>query len=86
MARPVAADHEFAQAEDLTLSYHFNEIQIYGHSHFAIEPENVGDFVDLDFLYMIGDRTGTIHIGDNQVRRNRRQGCLMSYKKPGVVM
>lgn len=65
---PTSHTHAFAHAMGLQLSYHFSEIQIYGATHFAIETENVGDPLDLDFLYMIGDRTGTIHIGDQQVR------------------
>ena len=48
-------------------SFWFNELQIYGSAHFAIEPEHVDTEVDLHFLYMIGDRTGTVHIGNKQV-------------------
>ena len=46
--------------------FHFNELQIYGAAHLAVLPEPVNTPVDIFFLYMIGDRTGTMHIGDNQ--------------------
>lgn len=47
--------------------FHFEEVQIYGAAHIAVLPEPVGTPVDIFFLYMIGDRTGTMHIADNQV-------------------
>ncbi|KAL4226615.1 hypothetical protein ACF0H5_014598 [Mactra antiquata] len=47
--------------------FSFHELQIYGAAHFAILPEPIDTPVDLYFLYMIGDRTGTIHIGNQQV-------------------
>ena len=47
--------------------FHFNEIQIYGAAHLAILPEPYNTAVDIFFLYMIGDRTGTMHIADKQV-------------------
>lgn len=48
-------------------SFSFNELQIYGAAHMAVLPERVGTPVDIFFLYMIGDRTGTMHIADQQV-------------------
>ena len=45
--------------------YEFNELQIYGRAHLAIESE--GDKADIFFHNMIGDRTGAIHVGPNQV-------------------
>lgn len=46
--------------------FSFNELQIYGAAHLAVLPEPVNTPVDIFFLYMIGDRTGTMHVGDNQ--------------------
>lgn len=48
-------------------AFHFNELQIYGTAHMAVLPEPVGTPVEIFFLYMIGDRTGTMHIGSVQV-------------------
>ena len=61
---PEAAYNNFTNGK---FSFRFNELQIFGAAHFAIEPEDVSTEVDLHFLYMIGDRTGTVHIGNNQV-------------------
>ena len=61
---PEAAYNNFTNGK---FSFRFNELQIFGAAHFAIEPEDVNTKVDLYFLYMIGDRTGTVHIGNNQV-------------------
>ena len=47
--------------------YNFNELQIYGDAHFAVLPHPGDTPVDIFFLYMIGDRTGTVHLGDAQV-------------------
>ena len=52
--------------------FHFEEIQIYGAAHLAVLPEPVGTVVDLFFTNMIGDRTGTVHLGDGQVMDLRR--------------
>jgi hypothetical protein len=48
-------------------SFSFNELQIYGAAHMAVLPDPVGTLVDIFFLYMIGDRTGTMHIDNQQV-------------------
>ena len=61
---PVSAYNE---VKGNTFSFWFNELQIYGAAHFAIKPEHENTNVELYFLYMIGDRTGTVHIGDKQV-------------------
>ena len=61
---PESAYNNFTDGK---FSFWYNELQIYGGAHLAIEPENVDTEVDLFFLYMIGDRTGTVHIGNNQV-------------------
>ena len=52
--------------------FRFNELQIFGAAHLAIEPEDVDTEVDIHFLYMIGDRTGTVHLGNKQVMDLRR--------------
>ena len=49
-------------------NYRFEELQIYGDAHFAILTEPHNKDSELFFLYMIGDRTGTVHLGENQVR------------------
>ena len=54
-------------------SFSFNELQIYGAAHMAVLPEPVGTLVDIFFLYMIGDRTGTMHIDNQQVMDLERQ-------------
>ena len=61
---PESAYNNFTNGK---FEFHFNELQIYGAAHLAIEPEHVDTEVDLFFLYMIGDRTGTVHIGNKQV-------------------
>ena len=48
-------------------NYTFDEIQIYGNAHLAIQTASIGDPVDFFFHNMIGDRTGCIHIGAGQV-------------------
>lgn len=48
-------------------NYHFNELQIYGNAHIAILPEVVSNETDFHFINMIGDRTGTVHVGPQQV-------------------
>lgn len=54
--------HEFAKG----LNYHFEELQIYGGVHLAIH-EQFGGKPSLYFRHMIGDRTGTIHVGSDQL-------------------
>ena len=60
---PESSRNEF---NDGKFSFSFNEVQIYGAAHFAVLPDPVGTPVDIFFLYMIGDRTGTMHIGNLQ--------------------
>lgn len=54
--------HEFAK----DLNYHFEELQIYGGVHLAIH-ETTGVKPSLHFRHMIGDRSGTIHVGKDQL-------------------
>ena len=61
---PQSSRHFFAGGN---LSYNFNELQIYGSAHLAILVEPFPSPTDLFFLYMIGDRTGTVHLGNQQV-------------------
>lgn len=61
---PESGTHYFAGGG---YKYSFNELQIYGDAHLAILPEPVGTPVDVFFLYMIGDRSGTVHLSDKQV-------------------
>jgi hypothetical protein len=60
---PESGYNKFANGKFL---FSFNELQIYGAAHMAVLPEPVGTPVDIFFLYMIGDRTGTMHIADQQ--------------------
>ena len=60
---PQSGTHRFAGG---THDYHFEELQIYGAAHVAILTEPVNTNATLFFLYMIGDRSGTFHIGKNQ--------------------
>lgn len=61
---PESAKHYFANGNG---SFHFEELQIYGGAHVAMLTEPVDTKADLFFRYMIGDRTGTFHVGMNQV-------------------
>jgi hypothetical protein len=36
-------------------------------AHLAFLPEPLNQEVDVYFLYMIGDRSGTVHLGNKQV-------------------
>ena len=60
---PQSGRHFFANG---TYTYHFEELQMYGAAHAAILTHPVDSYAELFFLYMIGDRTGTFHIGFNQ--------------------
>ena len=60
---PQSGVHDFANG---MLDYHFEELQIYGSAHVAILTDPVDTNATLFFLYMIGDRSGTFHIGRNQ--------------------
>ena len=63
---PESGIHHFA---DHKHNFHFEELQIYSNAHMGIWPRSRSDTrnVSLFFRYMIGDRTGMIHIGDKQV-------------------
>jgi hypothetical protein len=61
---PVSGSHFFAGGG---YKYHFHELQMYGAAHLAFLPEPVDHETDVFFLYMIGDRSGTVHLGNNQV-------------------
>ena len=47
--------------------YHLDELQIFGNAHLAILPKPFTEGALLDFRYMIGDRSGVIHVGPYQV-------------------
>jgi hypothetical protein len=55
--------HDFALNNH---SFYFEELQIYGSAHLAFvsEPEDLE--IDIFYRHMIGDRTGVIHLGNNQ--------------------
>lgn len=52
--------------------FRFEELQIYGNAQLAVLPKPVTKGSNLHFLHMIGDRTGFIHVGPNQVMDLRR--------------
>lgn len=47
-------------------NYYFEELQIYGNAHLAALQEPLATSASIYFENMIGDRTGTLHIGPNQ--------------------
>lgn len=61
---PLSGNHVFANSSYI---YHFEELQIYGKAHLAMWPpeSNINTLIDVFFLYMIGDRSGTVHLGRN---------------------
>ena len=61
--------HAFANGKD---DFHFEELQIYAGAHFAILTNPPERPASLFFRHMIGDRTGTIHVGPNQVMDLKR--------------
>lgn len=61
---PQSVVHPFAK---MVGDFHFEELQIYGGTHLAVLTDPVGERASLFFLYMIGDKTGTVHISQNQV-------------------
>ena len=61
---PESGRRDFANG---SFKFNINELQIYGAAHLAVLPEPIGTPVDIYFLYMIGDRTGTMHVGAAQV-------------------
>lgn len=52
--------------------FHFDEFQIFGRAQLAIEPYTASR-PELFFRDMIGDRTGAIHVGPNQVGKKIHQ-------------
>ena len=59
--------HHFA---DNRHKFHFEELQVYGGAHLALWPNPVNNSnknVSLFFKYMIGDRSGMVHVGGLQV-------------------
>ena len=56
-----------------TNKYYFDELQIYGNAHLAVLTNPVGSNASIYFENMIGDRTGAIHVGANQVMDLKRQ-------------
>ena len=67
---PESGDHFFAGGG---YKYHFHEFQMYGAAHLAFLPEPLNQEVDVYFLYMIGDRSGTVHLGNKQVMDLNRE-------------
>ena len=67
---PESGDHFFAGGG---YKYHFQEFQMYGAAHLAFLPEPLNHEVDVYFLYMIGDRSGTVHLGNKQVMDLNRE-------------
>ena len=61
---PDSGIHRFADRES---RFHFEELQVYGKAHLAIWPrEGRERNISLFFRYMIGDRTGMVHVGPDQ--------------------
>lgn len=56
------AKHVFAK----DLNYHFEELQLRDDAHLAFHSADANAKVSLYFRHMIGDRSGTLHIGGNQ--------------------
>mgnify|MGYP001792443867 CR=1 FL=1 len=59
---PSSGEHSFAGNQ----SYHFEELQMYGNAHLAVRTEPYNQAASLFFRDMIGDRTCTIHVANNQ--------------------
>ena len=58
---------------DQSQRFHFEELQIYGGAHVAITSSNITNrSTSLFFSFMIGDRSGTVHVGDRQSMDLRR--------------
>ena len=66
---PESGKHHFANRGQ---DFHFEELQIYGGAHLAILTEPAGKSASLFFKHMIGDRSGVVHVGLNQVMNLRR--------------
>ena len=66
-----SGEHVFA---DQSNRFHFEELQIYGGAHLAITSSNITNHeTSLFFAFIIGDRSGTVHIGDRQSLDLRRK-------------
>ena len=52
---------------DGSVVFHFNELQIFGRAQMAIVTAPPGHQVNLTFENMIGDRSGSVHVGNAQV-------------------
>lgn len=59
---PSSGEHSLAGNQN----YHFEELQIYGGAHLAILTDPPSRAASVFFRHMIGDRSGTIHVGYNQ--------------------
>ena len=59
---PSSGEHNFSRNQN----YYFEELQIYGAAHLAVLTEPHNRSATIYFRNMIGDRTGTIHVGYNQ--------------------
>lgn len=59
---PSSGDHALAGNQN----YHFEELQMYGGAHLGILTDPHSRAASVFFRHMIGDRSGTIHIGYNQ--------------------
>ena len=59
---PSSGQHNFSGDQN----YHFEELQIYGGAQLAILTEPHNRSASIFFRNMIGDRSGTIHVGYNQ--------------------
>ena len=58
-----SGEHRFAK----DMNYHFEELQIYGGAHVAVHELLGNTSASLRFRHMIGDRSGTVHVGTNQL-------------------
>ena len=58
-----SVEHEFAK----DMNYHFEELQIYGGAHLAVHELFQNKSASLHFRHMIGDRSGTVHVGTGQL-------------------
>lgn len=59
---PSSGEHKLAGDQN----YKFEELQIYGGAHLAILTEPHNRSASIFFSNMIGDRSGTVHVGYNQ--------------------
>jgi len=61
---PESFNHTFAGRNG---TFHFEEIQVLGNGHLVVLTSPVNRSAIIFFDNMIGDRTGTVHISENQV-------------------